>query len=353
MTSPERITAVLKLVATMVQACGGENDDEPLRDYPSPQVLRELALAAKAEAVSLSHDADLLRGALLEANAQIDVLESSLRPPVVPAGWRVSKCDAESIGFKSPPERVWLLDIIVGDEHEPTAYIDKDGWLSALDGQDSIAPAAAICALTWAAAHDTTPPHAAAEEPLAAPQPAPDTRPVVPEDWRVSKTSVDQSERQHWALSMFMDPDYQPVAYVNGEGWLLSLDNQSAVAPSSALRALIWAAEHDTPPRHADPVDEPVTVVAADSLSVLEERDTLRARLAALEAPPVVPEGWELRKIGRPEWRKWEANHNGRWTNWCGHEGDLPIVRALAWAIEHDQRPPHADDAGEKVEQAQ
>ncbi len=74
------------------------------------------------------------------------------------------------------------------------------------------------------------------------------------------------------------------------------------------------------------------------------ELRTLRARVAELESPPVVPEGWQLRKIGRPEWRKWEALHNGKMTSWCGHGDDLPIARALAWAIEHDQRPPHAGD---------
>lgn len=74
------------------------------------------------------------------------------------------------------------------------------------------------------------------------------------------------------------------------------------------------------------------------------ERDALRARVAELEAPPVVPEGWQLRKIGAPEWRKWDALRDGKLTSWCGHVGDLPIVRALAWAIEHDKRPPHAED---------
>ncbi len=62
----------------------------------------------------------------------------------------------------------------------------------------------------------------------------------------------------------------------------------------------------------------------------------LDARLAALEATPVVPEGFHVVRT-RDAW-DWERS------------GSIPLqlpaalYRALAWAIEHDQRPPHAED---------
>ena len=65
------------------------------------------------------------------------------------------------------------------------------------------------------------------------------------------------------------------------------------------------------------------------------------ARLAALEAPPVVPEGWEVCN---------DLNIPGRW-GWFGTNAETQlaravpaVLRALAWAIEHDARPPHAAD---------
>lgn len=83
---------------------------------------------------------------------------------------------------------------------------------------------------------------------------------------------------------------------------------------------------------------------SGDELARLRaERDALCARVAELEAPPVVPEGCVVRK-----------NHYGFWVTYTIPDDAsewVPLApatyRALAWAIEHDQRPPHAED--EKV----
>jgi hypothetical protein len=67
----------------------------------------------------------------------------------------------------------------------------------------------------------------------------------------------------------------------------------------------------------------------------------LRARLEALEEPPIVPEGWEI---------KYDAN----WETWgfaCRLEGiyiKVPqaVLEAREWANKHDKRPHHAADKG-------
>lgn len=98
---------------------------------------------------------------------------------------------------------------------------------------------------------------------------------------------------------------------------------------------------------------------------------SLEVRLAALEAPPVVPNGWSVGQwVYSPDgWEpsdtagKWRLR-NGPSASTCGtmftvaeedaagsvatlwHVPGVPIaaLRALAWAIENGQRPPHAAD---------
>ena len=73
-----------------------------------------------------------------------------------------------------------------------------------------------------------------------------------------------------------------------------------------------------------------------DTERVIEDCDRLRDRLAALEAPPVVPRGWE--GFGMEDDNLWALRGEGtNPTRAVAH-------RALAWAIEHDERPPHEDD---------
>ena len=61
-----------------------------------------------------------------------------------------------------------------------------------------------------------------------------------------------------------------------------------------------------------------------------------REMLAALEAAPVVPVGWAVRIVPMHGWCL------GREGN--GVEACPGALRALAWAIEHNARPPHAAD---------
>lgn len=64
-----------------------------------------------------------------------------------------------------------------------------------------------------------------------------------------------------------------------------------------------------------------------------DEVIALRARVAELDAPPVVPEGWKV-----------ESTH-GVWmllaTDVASVSPPPVAYRALAWAIENDQRPQH------------
>ena len=79
-----------------------------------------------------------------------------------------------------------------------------------------------------------------------------------------------------------------------------------------------------------------------DTERVIEDCDRLRDRLAALEAPPVVPMGWAVcqwKDPGSPA-ERWHWIH-------VGNALDVPpaaVYRAHAWAIEHDARPPHEGD---------
>lgn len=76
---------------------------------------------------------------------------------------------------------------------------------------------------------------------------------------------------------------------------------------------------------------------------LMRENTALRSRLATLEAPPVVPDGYEVTNGFCARWNLWSPT------------ADRPVVldspaalRALAYAIETGQRPPHASD-GEKT----
>lgn len=86
----------------------------------------------------------------------------------------------------------------------------------------------------------------------------------------------------------------------------------------------------------------------------------LRARLATLEAPPVVPLDYEVELLDESgpndePFMQWGfsdlttsdgENSNDNMTP--EHRRDLAqLYRSLAWAIEHDQRPPHASDGKE------
>ena len=84
---------------------------------------------------------------------------------------------------------------------------------------------------------------------------------------------------------------------------------------------------------------------------------TLTARLAELEAPPVVPEGWEVDR--RDDLWTLLMVYEGEditrspcayidrdgWL--CTYDGDVPwaALVALEYAHRTDQRPPHAGDA--------
>ena len=99
---------------------------------------------------------------------------------------------------------------------------------------------------------------------------------------------------------------------------------------------------------------------SVDTSEVGEESRRLRERVAALESPPVVPEGWRVKQ-----------DESGAWKLWLVHEGedipDSPCARldrqcwvqaldgesmvapwgalvALEYAHRTDQRPPHAGE---------
>jgi hypothetical protein len=86
----------------------------------------------------------------------------------------------------------------------------------------------------------------------------------------------------------------------------------------------------------------------------------LTERLATLEAPPVVPASYEVELMddSGPDSEPFMQWGFGDGTTSDGetsnddmtpeYRRDLAqLYRALAWAIEHDQRPPHASDGKE------
>lgn len=98
-----------------------------------------------------------------------------------------------------------------------------------------------------------------------------------------------------------------------------------------------------------DSMDGPGAVPATDR----ERIELLEARIAELEEPPVVPEGWEVTEVIRSQRNGWALSCGDSVVGmWYPDTGQVRIttlapaeaIRALAWAIEHDQRPPHAGD---------
>jgi hypothetical protein len=119
----------------------------------------------------------------------------------------------------------------------------------------------------------------------------------------------------------------------------------------SALRARVAELEQDAKVLRARLATPPewAPVLAALSDNPDTERDGLRTevvrltqRLATLEAPPVVPEGWTVKRSN---------DEDGPWVLMCASASSdwdkgqrSQALRALTWALEHDQRPPHASD---------
>lgn len=309
---PSRIAAVVRLVSAVVRACSAVPDDDPPEGFVEAGVLREMALEAKAEAMSLSHEVDLLRGALLESAAEIDVLEKA---PVVPEGWRVSKRSSETIGIKSPREDVWVLDHLNDGKQEPTACVERDGWLSALAGQDSIAPSAALLALLWAAEHDAEPPH---EQPVSVEQPAPqgENERITELEAELGALSVERSNLRARIAALEAPPvvprGWEVLRYDHGHTYEWRLCGNGATnapRPAAAYRALAWAIEHDAVPLHED-----VTVTEF----------------------PVVPAGWTVHRS------------YGTWTALgpaIGAPMTANVASALDWALRRNRRPPHEDAA--------
>lgn len=71
-----------------------------------------------------------------------------------------------------------------------------------------------------------------------------------------------------------------------------------------------------------------------------------------LDAPPVVPKGWEVVKRDQGEWSLFAMSsgelhycvaRSFRGSVECSSLVSAPLqaLRALGWAVEHDQRPPH------------
>ena len=85
-----------------------------------------------------------------------------------------------------------------------------------------------------------------------------------------------------------------------------------------------------------------VAEAEADCATYPATPEQANAHIRALEAPPVVPSGYEVRK----------DKHDGTWGLAVVLSPVYPrseklraqSMRAGAWAIEHDARPPHAAD---------
>ena len=79
---------------------------------------------------------------------------------------------------------------------------------------------------------------------------------------------------------------------------------------------------------------------AKQSILALTERCAkLRARVSLHETLPVVPEGWCVSRPNGAEWVVSQPRRLDRTPTILA-----AVYRALAWAIEHDERPPHAGD---------
>lgn len=113
-------------------------------------------------------------------------------------------------------------------------------------------------------------------------------------------------------------------------GWSLPYEIMVQVHHElSALRARV--AELESQLRHK----------SIDYSEAMELACAYAEKIATLEATPVVPDGWEVR---RGTYGTWVAGTTDQW------EADATpaVLRALAYAIETGQRPPHASD-GEKT----
>lgn len=171
-------------------------------------------------------------------------------------------------------------------------------------------------------------------------------------------------------------------------GWDYSCDYtlRSATDELSALRARVaelkfalgdeagwfdrYVAEHRKV-AELETMQKALHIGIASDAGIIRE---MRERLSILEAPPVVPVGYSVEQVDQQVDR---AVYLPRWELWChGYDDEGPVtvahvyvdshgsknlattreydcepvaaLRALLWATEHDQRPPHASD-GEKT----
>lgn len=106
-------------------------------------------------------------------------------------------------------------------------------------------------------------------------------------------------------------------------------ERDKALAELSALRARVGELEA---------MQKALHLGIANDAGIIRE---LRERLATLEAPPVVPEGWTV----QPVCGWWTYSAKGPASEHTFDKAHFPaVLRALAWAIENDARPPHAAD---------
>lgn len=141
---------------------------------------------------------------------------------------------------------------------------------------------------------------------------------------------TDMEDGTPWAFMAESTGEPCVTEYPNDCDYVRWDDAERVVSERDTLRARVMELEADT--EYADKA-------AKQSILDLSERlAKLRARLAALEAPPVVPEGWEV--VCGPCTGCWSVYRYAA----ENRAKQAAATRALAWAIEHDQRPPHAGD---------
>lgn len=121
----------------------------------------------------------------------------------------------------------------------------------------------------------------------------------------------------------------------------------------ASLRAKLTYARRITEPERLAAENEILRARVAELESLestlrarVQDRDeTARidaARIAELSAPPVVPEGWGVAKNALGVW-VWTVS-----SDVYSEANRAAAYRALAWAIEHDECPPHADKDAEQ-----
>lgn len=157
-------------------------------------------------------------------------------------------------------------------------------------------------------------------------------------------TLRDRVNDEHNALALIdkLHADLAEVTRERDEALARVAELEAHELEVSRLTGIVYEADYHC---HAGPRDQ---VLAEIERLKGEARDAyeLRQRVAELEAPPVVPEGWAVRQRVA---RTWPEKELGPWEClWVGpHPEPRPTataLRALAWAIEHDTRPPHAGD---------